>query len=134
MVKNNCFKRVLLLCLCIVLTAAMVFAMTACNNDKDGDAEKVSFTLTVVDRDGKETTKIIETEEKTVGAALLKKDIIAGENGQYGLYVKTVNGITANDADREYWAFYINGEYAMTGVDSTDITEGATYMLKIEKY
>lgn len=48
--------------------------------------------------------------------------------------MKTVNGITANDADREYWAFYINGEYAVTGVDSTDIAEGATYMLKIEKY
>ena len=32
-----------------------------------------------------------------------------------------------------YWAFYINGEYGLTGVDKTDITDGATYTFKVEK-
>lgn len=36
------------------------------------------------------------------------------------------------DADGAYWAFYINGEYASTGVDSTNIEAGATYTLKAE--
>ena len=57
-----------------------------------------------------------------------------GEDGQYGLYVKTVNGITADyDVDGTYWAFYINGEYAMSGVDVTDIAAGSTYAFKVEK-
>ena len=48
--------------------------------------------------------------------ALLALDLIAGEDSQYGLYVKTVNGITADyDTDGSYWAFYIDGEYAQTG-------------------
>ena len=43
-------------------------------------------------------------------------------------------GITADyDVDQTYWAFYVNGEYAMTGVDSTAIEEGVAYSLKIEK-
>ena len=81
-----------------------------------------------VDADGFAITFTIHTNEKTVGAALLANNLIAGDNSQYGLYVKTVNGILADwDVDQTYWAFYINGEYAMSAVDATDITEGNTY-------
>ena len=76
----------------------------------------------------------IKTEEKTVGAALLGVGLIEGENSEYGLYVKKVNGITADyDTDGTYWAFYINGQYATSGVDKTDIEPGASYEFKIEK-
>ena len=133
--KNTFFKKALLICLCLVLTAATVLAMTACKKDDPGDRETpVTFTLKVVDLEGNETVKVIETKKWTVGAALLAEGIITGEEGQYGLYIKTVNGITADyDVDQTYWAFYIGDEYAMTGVDKTDITDGATYTLKIEK-
>ena len=68
-----------------------------------------------------------------VGEALLDLGIVAGDTTEYGLYVKTVNGVTLDyDADGAYWAFYINGEYASTGVDSTNIEAGATYTLKAE--
>ena len=61
-------------------------------------------------------------------------ELIAGEEGEFGLYVKTVNGITADyDVDQTYWAFYVDGEYAMSGVDVTTIEEGKTYALKVEK-
>ena len=76
----------------------------------------------------------IKTDKSTVGDALLENNLIAGEDGPYGLYIKVVNGITADyDVDQSYWAFYINGEYAMTGVDGTEITEGATYKLEYAK-
>ncbi len=53
---------------------------------------------------------------------------------QFADYVKTVNGITADyDTDGTYWAFYVNGEYAMTGVDSTPVEDGAVYAFKVEK-
>ena len=58
---------------------------------------------------------------------------VAGDDTEYGLYVKTVNGVTVDyDTDGKYWAFYVDGEYAATGVDSTDITAGATYTFKAE--
>ena len=48
--------------------------------------------------------------------------------------MKTVNGITVDyEEDGAYWAFYIGDEYATTGVDATDIEEGASYSFKIEK-
>ena len=79
-------------------------------------------------------TFTIHTDKETVGAALLEHDLIAGEESAYGLYVKKVNGITADfDVDQSYWAFYINGEMAMTGVDGAQITDGETYRLAYTK-
>ncbi len=107
--------------------------------DAAADAESlgegaVQFTFTVVDGDGNETSFDIHTDAETVGAALLEQNLIAGEDSEYGLYVKTVNGITADyDTDGTYWAFYVNGEYAMTGVDSTPVENGAVYAFKVEK-
>ncbi len=98
-----------------------------------GEGEK-QFTFTVVDADKNETVFTVNTDEETVGAALLKLQLIAGEDSQYGLYVKTVNGTTLDyDKDGMYWAFYENGAYASAGVDSTNITNGAAYSFKAEK-
>lgn len=94
----------------------------------------IKFALTVVDQDGNETDFQILTDKETVGEALLDVDLIAGDESEYGLYVKTVNGVTADyDKDKTYWAFYVNGEYANTGVDSTPVEDGAVYSFRIEK-
>ena len=139
--------------LCAMLVAIVSFTSVGCgNNSESNDGNKkeeqtqeekkdnvlgegqTKFTFGVVDQDGKETNFEVRTDKKTVGEALLDVNMIEGEEGEYGLYVKTVNGITADyDKDQAYWAFYINDEYATTGVDLTDIEEGATYTFKIEK-
>lgn len=92
------------------------------------------FYFNVVDKDGKETKFEIHTDKTVVGDALLELGLIEGEEGPYGLYVKKVNGITAEyEADGTYWAFYVGNSYGMTGVDMTDIEPGATYAFKISK-
>ena len=37
------------------------------------------------------------------------------------------------DVDQYYWAFYIDGEYGVSGVDTTNIEEGVTYSLERTK-
>jgi hypothetical protein len=82
----------------------------------------------------KPVTFTIKTDKDTVGAALLEHGLIAGDEGPYGMYVKVVNGMSADyDVDQRYWAFYTNGEISMTGVDVTAITEGATYRMVYSK-
>lgn len=141
-------KNVLSLILCMVLIAAMALFAAGCGDTGDtgaatttetypdgsvlGEGETV-FTFTVTDEDGNESAFEIHTDKTTVGEALMDVDMLQGEDGDYGLYVKTVNGITADfDADGTYWAFYINGDYAMSGVDTTDVEAGATYSFKVE--
>lgn len=98
-----------------------------------GEGE-MQFALTITDGDGAQTHITVNTDAATVGEALETLGLIQGEEGAYGLYVETVNGITADyDADKTYWAFYINGEYAMTGVDATEIVTGDSYELRVEQ-
>ena len=145
------FKKALSFILCTVLIVAMALCTTGCSGSKnlensqesitavftDGDVlgeGSTTFKFTVVAKAGEEASCEIHTDEKTVGAALLKLGVIEGEEGPYGLYVKKVNGITADyDVDSTYWAFYIGGEYGMTGVDVTEITAGSSYAFKVEK-
>lgn len=138
--KNKLFASVL----CMVLIVAMALSMTACTNNnasddanagqEQGQAVEQSFTFEVVDKDGNTETFNITTDKTTVGEALLEEGLIAGENGQYGLYVTEVNGIVADyNVDGTYWAFYVDGAYASSGVDTTDIVDGSTYSFKVEK-
>lgn len=93
-----------------------------------------SFDFFVETLDGEKTFFVIKTDKEIVGEALLDLKLIEGEAGPYGLYVKKVNGIVADyDKDKTYWGFYVDGSYAMTGVDMTKIEEGKTYSFKVSK-
>lgn len=97
------------------------------------DTELGSGSKTVkveVEAEGKTVKFTIKTDKKTVGEALLEHNLISGEDGDFGIYIKTANGILADyDVDQYYWAVYIGNETAMTGVDSIEIDESATYRL-----
>lgn len=149
--------------LCLVLVAAAALATAGCGETREepqtaaedttvlGEGEvtasvvlledgaelgegETEFLFTITDLDGNETCVTIHTDKTTVGEALQELGLIEGEEGPYGLYVKTVNGITVDyDADKAYWAFYINGRYAMSGVDVTKIISGDTYEMRVEQ-
>ena len=144
---KNLFKKIAKNFLLMALITAMSFTLSACkkvtveepasttvsyNYQEIGEGEK-SFTFIVYDGNGNNTIFTVHTDEKTVGDALMKVGLISGEDGDYGLYVKTVNGTTLDfDKDGKYWAFYVNGEYAVSGVDTTEITEGGLYEFRAE--
>lgn len=146
--RKTRLKKPLSLLLCIMLLAAMALFTTACTGNNSNEAKnnqqtndivtelgegETSFLFTVTDGDGNLTQYQIHTDKTIVGDALLELELIAGEEGPFGLYVKTVDGITVDyDKDGKYWAFYMDGEYALTGVDTTTITENATYSFKVE--
>ena len=151
---KNTVKKLLALLLALVLTVALAACGKQDTTETDGQTDTAAeqqvtlpvadgavigqgataFTVEVQGADEKTVTFTVNTDETTVGAALLALGVVAGDDTEYGLYVKTVNGETADyDTDGSYWAFYINGEYAMTGVDATTIEAGSTYAFHVEK-
>lgn len=92
-----------------------------------------TVTVKVIVED-KTVTFTVKTDATTLGEALLAHGLIAGEESEYGLYVKVVNGITADyDVDRSYWSLSKGGEYMMTGVDGTAFADGEVYELTYTK-
>ncbi|MBQ5987536.1 MAG: DUF4430 domain-containing protein, partial [Clostridia bacterium] len=69
----------------------------------------------------------IRTDAETLRGALEQESLIAGDEGEYGLFVKTVDGETADDAKQEWWCLTKGGEMWMNGVDTTEIADGDAY-------
>ncbi len=152
--KKVNLKKLFSVLVSLMLIAVIALLMTACA-DKTGDESttanpsvsttasaditilgegETQFFFSITHKNGDVKKFEIYTDKKTVGEALLELELIAGDDSEYGLYVKTVDGETLDyDKDKMYWAFYENGNYAQSGVDSTNIIDGATYEIKAEK-
>ena len=148
--KKTRFTKILSLILTLALVAAIALFAIGCNDNPTSDPSsqkpsssqsdssvlgqgKTAFTVSITFKDGSQKTYTVNTDKTTLGEALVELKLISGTMGDYGLMIETVDGETVKYADDgKYWAFYINGEYAMSGVDTTDITAGATYSFKVE--
>ncbi len=90
-----------------------------------------SITIDVVGADETVTTTQINTDEEFLRGALEQEGMIEGLESEYGLFVLTVNGYTADDANQEWWAFSKDGEDLMTGVDDTPIMDGDKFEITL---
>ena len=142
MMNKHSMVKMLRSIVCMVLIAAMALACMGCAKKEEPQADTPAapadvqelgegaktFAFEMKDLDGTTQKFLIHTDADTVGAALIEQELIQGEEGPYGMYVKQVCGITAvYEEDGTYWAFYENGEYGMTGVELTEIDESVTY-------
>ena len=152
MKKKNIIMRLLSLVAVLVLVAAMTLSLASCGSDKDsvdtsndvietpadstGDTEKVAtITVTVTHGDGStKNFEITTTDGATLRSALESIDLIEGDESEFGLYVKVVDGERADyDADGAYWGFSQNGQYMMSGVDTSFVKDGDSFEIKYTK-
>ena len=120
----------------LLLVLVMVLSLAACGAKKapETQANAVYFQVVVTDLEGNETTFNYTSSATMVGEVLVAEGLVEGHESQYGLYIDCVNGIAADwDKDQTYWAFYVNGEYAVTGIDATEIVADTIYGLTLTK-
>ena len=73
----------------------------------------------------------IRTTEEYLRGALEQEGMVEGQESATGLYVQTVNGITADESRQQWWCFTKAGETLMTGVDSTPIADGDAFEITL---
>ncbi len=96
-------------------------------SDKAFGEGKKTIELQVI-ADEQSVTFTIHTDEEMLGDALTQHGLIEGEMGDFGIYIKKVNGIRADyDVDQHYWSLSRDGEVLMTGADMTPIADGEHY-------
>lgn len=126
----------------LILIMALSFTLISCgatDSPKDiwesatytenielGNGEKTIIVEVLAEEKSVEFT--VHTDKENLGDALSEYNLISGEQGAYGLYVKVVNGILADyNTTQSYWGINKNGESLMTGVDSVEIIDGDSY-------
>lgn len=137
-------KKLFILLLSLVFVFGLVSCVKPVNSEevnKDavyaadtelGEGDKTVY-VAVVTGD-KTVTFTVHTSEQFLGKALLDLRLIDGDQGDYGLYVKKVNGVVADyDVDQSYWSLSVAGEISMTGIDAVEVVDGTHYELTYTK-
>ena len=113
----------------LIVVVAALLAVYFATRPTTAAGEK-TITATVV-ANGDEEVFTIETDAEYLRGALESIDLIEGSESEYGLFVTTVNGITADDSKQEWWCFTKGGETLNTGVDSTPIADGDAFEITL---
>lgn len=94
----------------------------------DTQAGSKTIGVTVVHKDGTKKEFTYHTDAEYLAQALLAEGLISGDEGEFGLYVSTIDGETADfDADQSWWCLTKDGGEWMTGVSQTVIADGEHY-------
>ena len=107
------------------------------NNRQPTTSGSKTITVSVFDTVGSTgayNTATITTDEEYLRGALEQEDSgisISGSESEYGLFVTTVDGVTADDSKQQWWCFTKGGEMLNTGVDSTPIADGDTFEITL---
>ncbi|MDF2473485.1 MAG: hypothetical protein K0R21_1267 [Anaerocolumna sp.] len=92
---------------------------------------KKEIVAEVVLSDGTSKSYDIKTDAEYLREALEEKDLISGTESDFGLFVTTVDEITADESKQEWWCFTENGGAINTSVDETPITDGGHYEITL---
>ena len=115
-----------------LLVVAAVLALIFLRPDANLGSKAIEFQVT--HSDGRVVVFPIRTDSENLRGALEQRELIAGDEGPYGLYVTEIDGETADDGQRQWWCFTKDGEMLNTGVDDTMIADGEHYEAVIDVY
>lgn len=118
-------KKIWIAVIAVVLIAAAVGCWFAFG-PKDAAGSK-TVTVAVTHKDGQTKEFEIHTDEEYLRGALEQENLISGTETEYGLYVLTVDGETADEANQEWWGYTKSGEMVNFGVDTCPIADGDHY-------
>ncbi|MGI5825722.1 MAG: DUF4430 domain-containing protein [Bacillota bacterium] len=123
-------KKILVLMMFLMLSLLMF----GCGDSSEetaaetgGDPITVSFDVVVGGE--VQTTVTDETNTDNLGEFLRESGIVEGKDSQYGMYIVTVDGVTADESKQEWWCVTKGGAAVQTGVDSTPIADGDKFEL-----
>lgn len=122
-------KKILIAVIALVAVAALMVGVYFATREKPVEGQK-TITVTVVHKDGSEKLFTCKTTEEYLGPVLLAEKIVEGDMGDYGLFITTADGETADySVDGGWWAVYKGEEQTTTGADQVVIEDGDSFRL-----
>lgn len=128
-------KKVLIIAAAVLLVIAAVLLIVDRNRQPQTEQGAKTITVTVMQEGVENKVFTIHTDAEFLRGALEQEKLVEGTESQYGLYVTTVDGVTADDSQRQYWCFKDgNGNDLTVGVDSAPIADGDAFQIVLTTY
>lgn len=126
--KNKKTNLIAVIVLVVVLAAAGLLYMKFKPGTTAGEKE---ITVKVSALESGEKSFTYQTDAEYLGEVLTANKLIEGEDGQYGLFITTANGIKADDSKQQWWCITKGGEQVNTSADQTPIQDGDQFELTL---
>ena len=89
--------------------------------------------ITVVHGDESQTTFTYDTDAEYLGEVMQDVELVEGEKGEFGLFIKTADGETADESKQQWWCITKGGEQVNTSADTTPIQDGDKFELTLKE-
>lgn len=123
-------KKTIIAAVILVVIAVLMLAAWYFTRQKPVEGQK-DITVTVVYKDDSSDKFEISTQAEYLRAALEEKDLVKGDESEYGLFITEVNGVAADTENQEWWCVTKSGEQVNTGIDTTPINDGDSFELTL---
>ena len=123
-------KKLILAVAALVVVVGLMMGVYFATRPETMEGSK-GYTVTVIHSDGESREFELRTDAEYLAEALLEVELIAGEEGAYGLTVITVDGEDAVwDTDNAYWCIWIGEEMATVGISEIPVYDGSAFTLE----
>lgn len=123
-------KKTFLAIIALLVVLAALFGVYRSTRGTTDQGAK-TITVDVIHGDGALKTFEYHTDREYLGEVLTDEELVSGESGAYGLFITTVDGETADDANQEWWCITKNNGQLNTSADQTPIADGEKYELTL---
>lgn len=133
---SKSIKKIVISIIAIIL---IIFALAIIKNIPENkslkDEKQKTITISIFNKDNQSIFKEDIETNKTYLIDVLEENKnlkVVTEDSQYGKYITSIMGISQDE--NYYWSYYIDEQYATTGVSKCEIEENKHYSFKIEKF
>lgn len=122
-------KKILIAVIALVAVVGVLLGVYFGTREEPTVGSK-EITVTVVHKDGSEKVFNCRTDAEKLADVLVAENIVVDNQADFGLYILTADGETADyNVDGSWWAVYIGQEQATEGASFINIEDGGTYKL-----
>ena len=123
-------RKVMIAAVAVIMIALAMFGVYQVFMPKgQAGAKEIKVTVVHADQTSREFT--YQTDAAYLGEVLTAEELIEGEDNEFGIYIKTVDGETADESKEQWRCITKGGERVDTGADQTPVADGDAFELTL---
>ena len=125
-------KKIIAAASVLIIFVCVLCAVLFMGNKKETKEGTKKVSIEVVHGDGKAETFEYNTEAEFLGEILKENELVEGEEGEYGLFITSVDGEKADDTKEQWWCITKGGAQVNTSADKTSVQDGDKFEITLK--